>query len=100
MRMASLTAAIAGAHAADCLADVVIGRPPRRLSFAYSGQGIALGRHEAVGFNNFPDDAPKWPVFRAGLASEVEISSSTSLPTCRALSADCRACVSGRAGAA
>ncbi len=52
---------------ADCLADVVIGRPPRPLNLAYIGQGIALGRHEAVGFNNFPDDTPKWPTFTGRL---------------------------------
>ena len=33
-------------------------RAPRPLSFAYLGQGIALGRHNAIGFNNYPDDKP------------------------------------------
>jgi hypothetical protein len=36
-------------------------RPQKPLNFAYLGQGIALGRHDSVDFNNFPDDTPKWP---------------------------------------
>ncbi len=67
VRMAAYTAAITGAHAADCLADEILGRQPRPLNFAYLGQGIALGRHDAVDFNNFPDDKPKWPII-TGLA--------------------------------
>ncbi len=67
VRMAALTAAITGAHAADCLSNAVNGRPQKPLNFAYLGQGIALGRHDAVGFNNFPDDTPKWPVFTGWL---------------------------------
>ena len=67
VRMAALTAVITGAHAADCLANAVSGRPPKPLNFAYIGQGIALGRHEAVGFNNYPDDKPKGPIFTGWL---------------------------------
>jgi NADH:quinone reductase (non-electrogenic) len=67
VRMAALTAAITGAHAADCLSNAINGRPQKPLNFAYLGQGIALGRHEAVGFNNFPDDKPKWPIFTGWL---------------------------------
>jgi NADH dehydrogenase FAD-containing subunit len=71
VRMAAYTAAILGAHAADCLSDALRGRAPRPLSFAYLGQGIALGRHDAVGFNDYPDDEPKGPVFRGGLAVQI-----------------------------
>lgn len=62
-RMAAYTAAITGAHAADSLYAAMVGKPQKPLNFAYLGQGIALGRHEAAGFNNFPDDIPKWPMF-------------------------------------
>jgi NADH dehydrogenase len=61
IRMAAYTAIITGAHAADCLYNAIHGTPPKPLSFAYLGQGIALGRHDAVDFNNFPDDKSKWP---------------------------------------
>jgi NADH dehydrogenase FAD-containing subunit len=67
VRMAAYTAAITGAHAADCLANAIDGRRQKPLNFAYLGQGIALGRHDTVGFNNFPDDKPRNPVF-TGLA--------------------------------
>lgn len=67
VRMAALTAVITGAHAADCLSNAINGRPQKPLNFAYIGQGIALGRHEAVGFNNYPDDKPKGPIFTGWL---------------------------------
>src|SRR5512135_222823 len=67
VRMAALTAVITGAHAADCLSNAINGKPQKPLNFAYIGQGIALGRHEAVGFNNFPDDEPKEPIFTGRL---------------------------------
>ncbi len=67
VRMAAYTAAITGAHTADCLADAIQGRRQKPLDFAYLGQGIALGRRDAVGFNNFPDDRPRDPIF-TGLA--------------------------------
>ncbi len=68
VRMAAYTAAITGAHAADSLYNALLGWPQKPLNFAYLGQGIALGRHEAAGFNNFPDDTPKWPLFTGRLA--------------------------------
>jgi NADH dehydrogenase FAD-containing subunit len=67
VRMAAYTAAITGAHAADSLYNAITGRPQKPLNFVYLGQGIALGRHETVGFNNFPDDTPKVPVFTGRL---------------------------------
>ncbi len=67
VRMAAYTATITGAHAADCLYNAITNRRQKPLNFAYLGQGIALGRHDAVGFNNFPDDTPKWPTFTGEL---------------------------------
>jgi hypothetical protein len=46
------------------------GRTPRPLSFAYLGQGIALGPRKAVGFNNYPDDLPRQPLFKGRLGYE------------------------------
>jgi len=51
MQMGAFTATVTGAHAADCVYDVLRGRQPRRLSFAYYGQAIALGRKDVIGFN-------------------------------------------------
>jgi hypothetical protein len=42
-------------------------KAPKPLSFAYLGQGIALGRHNAIGFNNYPDDKPVPPYFTGRL---------------------------------
>jgi NADH dehydrogenase len=68
LRMSAYTAVITGAHAADCLAAAVRGQQPKPLSFAYAGQGIALGRQHGIGFGKTPDDQPKAPYFtgRAG----------------------------------
>ncbi len=67
VRMSAVTATIMGAHGADCLSAVLRGKTPRPLSFAYIGQGIALGRHNAIGFNNYPDDKPFPPYFTGWL---------------------------------
>ena len=71
MRMAAVTAAILGAHGADCLSDILRGKTPKPLSFAYLGQGIAMGRHNAIGFNNYPDDTPIPPYFTGRLGYEI-----------------------------
>ncbi len=70
VRMSAFTALILGAHGADCLAAVLQGQTPRPLSFAYMGQGIALGRHNAIGYHSSADDVPLPPYFtgRAGYA--------------------------------
>ncbi len=68
VRMAAYTATITGAHAADCLYNAIIGASLKPLNFAYLGQGITLGRSEAVAFNNFPDDQPKWPILTGQVA--------------------------------
>src|SRR5260370_42596379 len=67
--MSAVTATIMGAHGADSLTAVLRGKTPRPLSFAYIGQGIALGRHNAIGFNNYPDDKPNPPYFTGKLGN-------------------------------
>ncbi len=67
VRMSAVTATIMGAHGADSLSAVLRGKAPKPLSFAYLGQGIALGRHNAIGFNNYPDDKPVPPYFTGRL---------------------------------
>ncbi len=67
VRMSAVTATIMGAHGADCLSVVLHGKKPKPLSFAYLGQGIALGRHNAFGFTNYPDDTPRPPYFTGWL---------------------------------
>jgi len=66
--MCAASAVVMGAHGADCLAAELRGRTPKPLSFAYQGQSIALGPHNAIGFSNYPDDIPRRPFFtgRAG----------------------------------
>lgn len=70
VRMSAFTAVIMGAHAADCLSAVLRAKPPKPLSFAYAGQGIALGHHDAIGFSNYPDDNPKPPYFTGRIGYE------------------------------
>jgi NADH dehydrogenase len=67
IQMGAFTATVTGAHAADCVHDVLGGRQPRRLSFVYYGQAIALGRKDVVGFNRFPDGKAHWPTFTGPL---------------------------------
>ena len=67
VRMSAVTATIMGAHGADSLSAVLCGKMPKPLSFAYLGQGIALGRQNAIGFNNYPDDKPIPPYFTGRL---------------------------------
>ncbi len=71
VRMSAFTATILGAHGADSLSAVLRGKTPRPLSFAYLGQGIALGRHNAIGFNNYPDDMPRPPYFTGWLGYQI-----------------------------
>jgi len=64
MRMALFTALVSGAQAADNIVAAVKGKQPRPLSYAWYGQGIAIGPKDAVGFNTFPVDRPVGPIFR------------------------------------
>jgi NADH:quinone reductase (non-electrogenic) len=57
VRMSAVTATIM----------VLRGKAPKPLSFAYLGQGIALGRHNAIDLNNYPDDTPVPPYFTGRL---------------------------------
>ena len=69
VRMAAGNAVILAAHAADCLAAALRGKRTRPLSFAYLGQAVALGRGNAIGFTNYPDDQPHRPYFTGKLAA-------------------------------
>jgi NADH dehydrogenase FAD-containing subunit len=71
VRMSAFTACILGAHGADSLGAAIAGQTPRPLSFAYVGQGIALGHHRAIGFNSYPDDRAKRPYFTGRLAYQI-----------------------------
>jgi NADH dehydrogenase len=61
VRMSSFVAIVMGLHAADNLSRAVRGKAQQPLSFAYYGQAIALGHHDAILFNIFPADKPAWP---------------------------------------
>jgi len=63
VRMSAFTAVVMGAHGADCVSAAIQGKTPRPFSFAYAGQAIALGRHNAIGFNTYPADRPNRPYF-------------------------------------
>ena len=68
MRMALFTALVTGAQAADNIVATLKGKPLRPLSFAWYGQGIAIGPQDAVGFNTYPVDKPVGPIFRGKTA--------------------------------
>lgn len=70
VRMAAVTAAFMGAHSADCIAAELQGKTPQPFSFVYPGQGIALGKRNAIGFNNYPDDKPNPPYFTGRVGYE------------------------------
>jgi hypothetical protein len=65
--MGAFTATVMGVHAADCLTDVLRGKAPHPLSFAYLAQGIALGRRDAIFFSIYPDDKAYPPYFTGRL---------------------------------
>jgi NADH dehydrogenase FAD-containing subunit len=69
--MSLFTALIRGAHAADNLAASLKGKPQKPLSFAYYGQGIAMGPHDAVGFLGYPADEVVGPILRGKMAVHV-----------------------------
>ena len=62
MRMSLFTALVTAAHTADNLARRLKGKRERSLGFSTYGQGIAIGRHDAVGFNTYPSDKPIGPL--------------------------------------
>jgi NADH dehydrogenase FAD-containing subunit len=71
VRMSAVVAAISGAAGADSLSATLRGKRPRPFSFAYLGQGIALGRGNAIGFNNYPEDVPVPPFLTGWLGYQV-----------------------------
>lgn len=68
-RMSLFYALVTGAHAAESLNRILRGKEPKPLGFSTFGQGIALGRHDAVGFLTFPNDVRSGPMItgRAGI---------------------------------
>jgi len=70
-RMALFTALVSGAQAADNIVAQLKGASPRPLSYAWYGQGIALGLEDAVGFAAYPNDAAWRFVLRRKLAVRV-----------------------------
>jgi NADH dehydrogenase FAD-containing subunit len=68
LRMSLLAAITRGAHAADNIAALLQGKGQTPLSFAYYGQGIALGPEDAVGFAAFPAGQPVGFILRGKTA--------------------------------
>jgi hypothetical protein len=64
-------ALILGAHGADVVSAVLRGKSPKPLSFAYVGQGIALGRGNGVGFSKTADDIARSPYFTGRVAAGI-----------------------------
>ena len=62
MRMSLFTALVTAAHTADNLARRLKGKRERPLGFSTYGQGIAIGQHDAIGFNTYPNDKPIGPL--------------------------------------
>jgi NADPH-dependent 2,4-dienoyl-CoA reductase/sulfur reductase-like enzyme len=61
VRMSAFAAMLMGAHGADALSAVLQGLTPPPFRIAYLGQGIALGRHDGIGFGLLPEDKPHAP---------------------------------------
>ncbi len=70
VRMSAYASYAMGVQGADSLAAEILGKTPQPFSFAYLGQAIALGRHDAIGLNNYPDDKPHQPYFTHRLGVE------------------------------
>jgi NADH:quinone reductase (non-electrogenic) len=63
VRMAASLAVMMGAHAADNLSAVVKHKAEKPFGFTWLGQGIALGRHNAIGFALSADDHQTGVIF-------------------------------------
>ena len=70
-RMSLFTALVSGAQAADNIVAELKGKLPRPLSYAWYGQGIALGLDDAIGFATYPADVAWRLIFRRRLAVRV-----------------------------
>ena len=71
MRMSLFTAIVSGAQAAENIAASIKAQPLQPLSFAWYGQGIALGPNDAVGFATYPVDKAWSLILRRGLAVRI-----------------------------
>ena len=69
VRMSAFTASIMGAHGADCLSAMLVGKTPKPLSFAYLAQAIALGQHNAMFLTLSPDDQARPPYITGRLGA-------------------------------
>jgi NADH dehydrogenase FAD-containing subunit len=69
VRMSAYTASIMGAHGADCLNAMLVGKTPKPLSFAYLAQAIALGQHNAMFLTLSPDDQARPPYITGRLGA-------------------------------
>lgn len=67
-RMSVMVAMVSGAQTADNLSRRLRDKAEKPMSFAYYGQGIAIGTHDAVGFMTFPADGVVGPILRRKLA--------------------------------
>ena len=71
MRMSLFTALVSGATAAENIVAKIKGQPLKPLSYAWYGQGIALGLNDAVGFATYPNDMAWRLILRRKLAVNV-----------------------------
>jgi NADH dehydrogenase FAD-containing subunit len=62
VRMSLQAAITQGAQAADNLGALIAGKRQKPLSFAYYGQGIALGPKDGLAFVTYPDDRSHGPI--------------------------------------
>ena len=75
-----------GLHAADALADGLLGRPVKAFRFGYVHQPLSLGREDAVIQFTHPDDTPRrWYLTGRWAIAYKETVSSSPMPTYRLL---------------
>lgn len=67
-RMSVMVAMVSGATTANNLSRRLRGKSEKPMSFAYYGQGIAMGTKDAVGFLTYPADKGVGPIYRRGVA--------------------------------
>lgn len=70
-RMCVMVAMVSGAQTANNLNRRLRGKSEQPMSFAYYGQGIAMGTQDAVGFMTYPADAVVGPILRRKLAVHI-----------------------------
>lgn len=67
-RMSIMVAMVSGATTAENLVRRMRDKTEKPMSFAYYGQGIAMGTGDAVGFMTYPADGVVGPILRRKLA--------------------------------